>query len=142
VDEPDQPGADEEPDPPLAPPSAFGLPARPLGCGVAGGVLFAAAVAPVVLVYAAPNMCGDIGGGTCPWPPEGTGLGLALTAWAGAAFGMATAWLVGRRLADWRAGRSVRPALWVAFIALFALAWGPGSLLLSLLLMLMAAAGR
>ncbi|HEX8379447.1 MAG TPA: hypothetical protein VF619_02720, partial [Allosphingosinicella sp.] len=39
-----------------------------------------------------------------------------------------------RRLALWREGRRVRPALWVAFVALFALAWGPGSVLLSLVL--------
>jgi hypothetical protein len=137
MDEPD-PLQDEDDSPP-PPPSAFGLPARPLGCGLAGGALFALAFAPVVLLYVAPNTCQDFGGGTCPWPPEGTGLGLALTAWAGAAFGLATAWLVGRRLALWREGRRVRPALWVAFVALFAIAWGPGSVLLSLLLMLLAA---
>jgi len=129
---------DKDDDAPPAPPRAFGLPARPLGCGLAGGALFALAVAPVVLLYVAPNTCADFGGGTCPWPPEGTGLGLALTAWAGAAFALATAWLVARRLALWREGRNVRPALWVAFVALFAIAWGPGSVLLSLLLMLIA----
>jgi hypothetical protein len=130
----------EADDGPAAPPSAFGMPARPLGCGLLSGALFALAFAPVALLYVAPNTCGDFGGGTCPWPPEGTGLGLALTAWAGAAFGFSTAWLVGRRLALWREGRSARPALWVAFVALFAIAWGPGSLLLSLLLGLVGAA--
>lgn len=138
MDEPDP--LQEEDDAPPPPPSAFGLPARPLGCGLAGGALFALAFAPVVLLYVAPNTCGEVGGGTCPWPPEGTGLGLALTAWAGAAFGLATAWLVARRLALWREGRSVRPALWVAFVALFAIAWGPGSVLLSLVLGLIGAA--
>ncbi|HYJ84275.1 MAG TPA: hypothetical protein VEW26_15695 [Allosphingosinicella sp.] len=129
--------AGEEDDAP--PPRAFGLPAHPLGCGLLGGAVFALAFAPVALLYVAPSDCGDFGGGSCPWPPEGTGLGLALAGWAGAAFGVATAWLVGRRVALWREGRSVRPALWVAFVALFALAWGPGSVLLSLLLMLIAA---
>jgi hypothetical protein len=118
------------------------MPAHPLGCGLLGGALFALAVAPVVLAYAAPNLCFDPGGTSCPWPPEGTGLGLALTAWAGAAFGLATAWLVARRLALWRESRSVRPALWVAIVALFAIAWGPGSVLLSLLLGLVGAALR
>lgn len=122
-----------------APPSAFGVPARPFGCGLLGGILFALAVAPLVLMYVAPNRCLDPGGTSCPWPPQGTGLGLALTAWAGAAFALATGWLVARRLALWREGRSVRPTLWVAFVALFAIAWGPGSVLLSLLLMLIAA---
>lgn len=137
--EPDAP-ADED-NAPSPPPRAFGMPARPLGCGVLGGALFALAVAPVVLLHVAPNTCQDFGGKICPWPPEGTGLGIALTAWAGAAFGLATAWLVGWRLACWRAGRSVRPALWVAFIALFALAWGAGSMMLSLLLGLIVAVG-
>lgn len=132
----------EEEDAPPPPPRAFGLPARPFGCGLLGGALFATAVAPVVLADAAPNLCFDPGGTTCPWPPEGAGIGLALTVWAGAAFGLATAWLVARRLALWREGRSVRPALWVAFVALFALAWGPGSVLLSLLLGLVGAAPR
>ncbi len=131
MDSPDPP--EEEDDPP-PPPSAFGLPARPAGCGLAGGALFGLAVAPALLLYAAPDGCQDFGARTCPWPPQGTGIGLAAAAWAGAAFGLATAWLVGRRLALWREGRSVRPALWVAFLALFALAWGPGSVLLSLLL--------
>jgi len=135
MDEAD-PSQDED-DAPPPPPSAFGLPARPLGCGLADGALFAMAVAPVVLLHVAPNTCRDFGAGICPFPPAG--LGLALTAWAGAAFGLATAWLVGRRLALWREGRRVRPALWVAFVALFALAWGPGSVLLSLLLVLVAA---
>jgi len=130
--EPD-PLPDEDQPPPRLP-SAFGVPAHPLGCGMLGGALFALAVAPVVLAYAAPNRCFDPGGTSCPWPPEGTSLGLALAAWAGAAFGLATAWLVARRLALWREGRSVRPALWVAFVALFAIAWGPGSVLLSLVL--------
>lgn len=129
----DEPDALEEDDFPPPPPSAFGLPARPLGCGVAGGMLFALAIGPVVLMAVAPNPCFDFPS-DCPWPPAGTGLGLAVTAWAGAAFGLATAWLVGRRLALWREGRRVRPALWVAFVALFALAWGPGSVLLSVLL--------
>jgi hypothetical protein len=133
---PDPPAGDDEDGAPAPPPSAFGLPAHTLGSGLLGGVWFALGVAPVVLMYAAPNRCLDPGGTTCPWPPEGTGLGLALTVWAGAAFGLATAWLVGRRLALWREGRSVRPALWVAFVALFAIAWGPGSVLLSLLLLL------
>jgi hypothetical protein len=134
MDEADPPaGGDEEGLPP-PPPRAFGLPARPLGCGLAGGALFALAVAPVVLASVAPNPCFNFAA-DCPWPPEGTGLGLALTGWAGAAFGLATAWLVARRLALWREERSVRPALWVAFVALFAIAWGPGSVLLSLLLM-------
>src|SRR5687767_5436596 len=124
----------DEDEPPPRPPSAFGVPAHPLGCGMLGGALFALAVAPVVLAYAAPNRCFDPEGTSCPWPPEGTGLGLALTAWAGAAFGLATTWLIARRLALWREGRSVRPALWVAFVALFAIAWGPGSVLLSLVL--------
>jgi hypothetical protein len=130
----------DEDEPPSPPPSAFGLPARPLGCGLLGGALFALAFAPVVLLYVAPNTCWIPGGGVdCPWPPEGTRLGLALTAWAAAAFGLATAWLVARRLTLWREGRRVRPALWVAFVALFAIGWGPGSVLLSLLLMLIAA---
>ena len=139
MDEPDFAG-DEEEDAPAPPPSAFGLPAIPAGCGLLGGILFAFAVAPVVLLYAAPNRCGPYSGPDCPWPPEGTGLGLGLTAWAGAAFGLATAALVARRLALWRDGRAVRPALWVAFVALFALAWGPGSVALSLLLLAIAAA--
>lgn len=129
------PAPDDDDDVALPPPSAFGLPAHPLGCGLAGGALFAAAVAPVLLLYVAPNPCFDFPG-TCPWPPEGTGLGLALAAWAGAAFGVAAGAMVARRRALWREGRSVRPALWVAFVALFAIAWGPGSVLLSLLLML------
>jgi hypothetical protein len=58
----------------------------------------------------------------------------------GAAFGFATARLAARRLAAWREGRSVRPALWVAFVALFAIAWEPGSLLPSLVLALLGAA--
>jgi hypothetical protein len=124
---------DDEEIPP-EPPAAFGMPARPLGCGLAGGALFALTAAPMVLAYAAPNLCFDPGGTTCPWPPDGTGFGLAVTALAGAAFGLATAWLVARRLALWREGRRVRPALWVAFVALFAIAWGPGSVLLPLLL--------
>lgn len=128
MDEPDQP--EEEDD---SPPRAFGLPARPVGCGLIGGVLFALTIAPVVLMAVAPNSCFNYPS-DCPWPPEGTGLGLAVTAWAGAAFGLATAWLVRLRLALWREGRSVRPALWVAFVALFVLAWGPGSVLLSLVL--------
>ncbi len=136
MDEPDAMGRDEEEDPPEPVPAAFGLPARPLGCGLLGGLLFALAVAPVVLAAAAPNRCFDPGGTSCPWPPEGTGTGLALIAWAGAAFGLATGALVARRLALWQEGRSVRPALWVSFVALFALAWSPGSVLLSLLLFL------
>lgn len=139
MEEADPPAGNDEDDSPPAPPSAFGLPARPLGCGLAGGALFAVSVAPVVLLYVAPNTCHDPGGTSCPFPPEGTGLGLAVAAWAGAAFGLATAWLVARRLALWREGRSVRPALWVAFVALFALAWGPGSVLLSLVLGLIGA---
>jgi hypothetical protein len=123
-----------EDDAPTPRPSAFGLPARPIGCGLLGGALFAVAVAPIVLLYVAPNPCFNFPG-DCPWPPEGTGLGLALAAWAGAAFGLATGRLVARRIALWREERSVRPALWVAFVALFAIAWGPGSVLLSLLLM-------
>ena len=138
-DPPDTAG-DEEGDAPAPAPSAFGLPAHPLGCGLLGGALFALAIAPVVLAYAAPNRCFDPGGANCPWPPDGTGFGLALAAWAGAAFGLATATMVGRRLDLWRAGRRVRPALWVAFVALFAIAWGPGSVALSLLLLLLAAA--
>ncbi|HYI41855.1 MAG TPA: hypothetical protein VE053_16220 [Allosphingosinicella sp.] len=125
---------DQDDEVPPPPPSAFGLPARPVGCGLLGGALFAFAALPVVLLIVAPNPCSDFGGGGCPWPPEGAGLGLALTAWAGAAFGVATAWLVGRRLALWREGRSVRPALWASFVALFLLGWGPGSVLLSLVL--------
>jgi len=131
----DPPEDEAEDDAPNPPPAAFGLPAHPLGCGVLGGLLFALAVAPVVLAYAAPHRCGPFAGPDCPWPPEGTGFGLALTAWAGAAFGLATAGLVARRTALWREGRRVRPALWVAFVALFALAWGPGSVALSLLLL-------
>jgi hypothetical protein len=130
---------DERDDAPPPPPSAFGLPAHPIGCGLLGGALFAIAFAPAVLLVVAPNRCFDFTA-DCPWPPEGTGLGLALTAWAGAAFGLATGWLVARRLALWREERSVRPALWVAFVALFAIAWGPGSVLLSLLLLAIAAA--
>lgn len=137
MDEPD-PDAGEEDGPPPLPPSAFGLPARPLGCGLAGGALFALTIGPVVLMAVAPNPCFNYPS-DCPWPPAGTGLGLAIAAWAGAAFGLATAWLVARRLALWRAGRSARPALWVAFIALFALAWGPGSMALSLLIFLVEA---
>lgn len=135
MDAPYPPDEEDDPDPP---PRAFGMPARPVGCGAAGGVLFGLLVAPVVLLHAAPNPCFS-SPSDCPFPPEGTGTGLAIAAWAGAAFGIATAWLVGRRLALWREGRRARPALWVAFVALFALAWGPGSVLLSLLLML---AGR
>jgi hypothetical protein len=135
MDEPDP--ADEEDDAPTPPPTAFGLPAHPLGCGLLGGIAFVLAIAPVVLVYAAPNECGSFSGPECPWPPEGTGFGLALTAWAGAAFGLATAGMVARRLELWRAGARVRPALWVAFVALFAIGWGPGSVALSLLLLLM-----
>ena len=131
-----EPDTDEEEDAPPPPPAAFGLPAHPLGCGLAGGILLAVAVAPVVLLYAAPDSCDPFAGTPCPWPPEGTGLGLALAAWAGAAFGLATGALVARRLALWRAGERVRPALWVAFVALFALAWGPGSVALSLLVLL------
>ncbi|HET9640431.1 MAG TPA: hypothetical protein VFP12_14620 [Allosphingosinicella sp.] len=123
-----------EDDAPPPPPGAFGLRAHPLGCGLLGGALFAVAIAPVVLLYVAPNPCFNFPG-DCPWPPEGTGLGLTLAAWAGAAFAVATGAMVARRLALWRAGRRVRPALWVAFVALFAIAWGPGSVLLSLLLM-------
>jgi hypothetical protein len=137
MDEADALQDDDEIPPP--PPSAFGVPAHPLGCGVVAGALFAFAFAPVVLLYVAPNSCPDFGAGTCPWPPEGTGLGLALAAWAGAAFGLATGTMVARRLALWREGRRVRPALWVAFVALFAIAWGPGSVLLSLLILLVAA---
>jgi FtsH-binding integral membrane protein len=137
MDEPDPP--DDEDEVAASPPGAFGLSAHPLGCGLLGGALFALTIAPVVLAYAAPNRCFDPGGTTCPWPPEGTGLGLALAAWAGAAFGLATAGMVARRLALWRAGARVRPALWVAFVALFALAWGPGSVALSLLLGLIGA---
>lgn len=129
----DAPDSTDDDDVPLPPPSAFGIPAHPLGCGVLGGALFVLLIAPVVLPTVAPNPCFQFAA-DCPWPPEGTGLGLALTAWAAAAFGLATAWLVGRRLALWREGRSVRPALWVSFVALAALAWGPGSVLLSLLL--------
>jgi hypothetical protein len=137
MDEPDPPGEDEGglPEPP---PGAFGLPANPGGCGLLGGAAFALAIAPVVLAYVAPNLCSGYGG-DCRWPPEGTGLALALTAWLGAAFGLATAALVERRLELWRAGRRVRPALWVAFIALFAIAWGPGGVLLSLLLLALSA---
>jgi hypothetical protein len=131
MDETETPEGDDDAPPP--PPTAFGVPARPLGCGLLGGALFAFAVAPAVLMAIAPNPCFNFAA-DCPWPPEGTGLGLAITAWAGTAFGLATGWLVARRVASWRAGRSVRPALWVAFVALFALAWGPGSLALSLLL--------
>jgi hypothetical protein len=127
-----EPGPAEEDEASAPPPSAFGLPARPVGCGLAGGAVFALAVAPVVLMAVAPNPCFDFAS-DCPWPPEGTGLGLALTAWAAAVFGVLTGAMVARRIALWREGRSVRPALWVAFVALFALAWGPGSLLLSLL---------
>ncbi len=132
MDEPDP--ADDEADVATPPPSAFGLPAHPLGCGLLGGATFALAIAPLVLAYAAPNDCGPFSGPDCGWPPEGTGFGLALAAWAGAAFGLATAGMVARRLDLWRAGARVRPALWVAFVALFALAWGPGSVGLSLLL--------
>lgn len=139
MDGPD-PAEDDGDDSPAPPPRAFGLPAHPLGCGLLGGILFALTIAPVVLAYVAPNTCSEFGG-NCRWPPEGTALGLALTAWLTAAFGLATAALVGRRLALWRAGRKVRPALWVAFVALFALAWGPGSVLLSLLLLLVEAMG-
>jgi hypothetical protein len=135
--DPADPPDDDEDDVPAPPPGAFGLPAHPAGCGLLGGLLFALAVAPVVLLYVAPNTCAEYGG-NCRWPPEGTGLGLALTGWTGAAFGLATAGLVARRLALWRAGRKVRPALWVAFVALFALAWGPGSVMLSLLLLALA----
>ena len=134
----DAPYPPDEEDAPEPPPRAFGLPARPLGCGVAGGMLFALAIAPVVLVQVVPHPCFDPASG-CPFPPEGTGTGLALAAWAGAAFGLATAWLVGRRLALWRAGRRARPALWVAFVALFVLAWGQGSVVLPLLLALVGA---
>lgn len=137
----DEPAAPDDDEIPPGPPAAFGMPARPLGCGLAGAALFALAVAPVVLAYAAPNRCFDPGGTTCPWPPDGTGFGLAVTAWAGAAFGLATGAMVARRLALWRAGRSVRPALWVAFVALFAIAWGPGSVLLSLLFVLIESVG-
>lgn len=133
MEEPPAPDVDDE-DAPPPPPSAFGLPAHPLGCGLLGGALFAVAIAPVVLMYVAPNPCFNFPG-ECPWPPEGTGLGLALAAWAGVAFGLATGAMVARRLALWREGRWVRPALWVAFVALFAIAWGPGSVLMSLLLM-------
>lgn len=91
-----------------------------------------------MLASVAPNPCFDFAS-DCPFPPDGTGLGLALTAWAGAVFGLATAWMVAQRLALWREGRSVRPALWVAFVAQFAIAWGPGSMLLSLLIGLIAA---
>ena len=66
--------------------------------------------------------------------PEGSGLGLALIGWPGAAFGLATAWLVGRRVALWREGRSVRPPLWASFVALLVLGWGLGSVLVSALL--------
>jgi hypothetical protein len=138
MDDHDPPVGDDE-DEALPPPRAFGVRAHPLGCGLAGGALFALAFAPVVLLYVAPISCQDFGAGTCPWPPEGTGLALALAAWAGAAFGLATGAMVARRLALWREGRRVRPALWVAFVALFALAWGPGSVLLSLLILLVAA---
>ncbi|HYE29303.1 MAG TPA: hypothetical protein VEA61_13870 [Allosphingosinicella sp.] len=140
MDEP-EPLPDDKDDAPEPAPGAFGMPARPSGCGLAGGLLFALAVAPVVLASVAPNRCYDPGGTSCPWPPPGTGLGLALTAWAGAAFALATAWLVARRLALWREGRRVRPALWVAFVALVVLAWGPGSVILSLLILAVAAAG-
>jgi hypothetical protein len=126
-------GPSEDDDAPAPPPAAFGMAAQPFGCGVAGGVLFALAVTPVVLLYAAPNPCFNYPS-NCQWPPEGTRFGLALVVWAGAAFGLATGAMVARRLALWREGRSVRPALWVAFVALFAIAWGPGSVLLSLLL--------
>jgi hypothetical protein len=140
MDEPDPPGDEAEDDAPAPPPSAFGLPAHPAGCGLLGGLLLALAIAPVVLVAVAPNTCSEYGR-NCRWPPQGTGLGLALTGWAGAAFGLATAALVGRRLALWREGRRVRPALWVSFVALFVLAWGPGSVLLSLLLFLVETVG-
>ena len=141
LDEPALPAGNERDDSPLPPPSAFGLPARPLGCGLLGGALFALTIAPVVLLYVAPDTCSNPGGSmNCPWLPEGTRLGLAIIAWAALAFGLATAWLVARRLALWREGRSVRPALWVAFVALFAVAWGPGSVLLSLVIGLVATA--
>jgi hypothetical protein len=133
MDDFDPPAGDAGDDDAPPPPGAFGVPAHTVGCGLLGGALFALAVGPVVLMAVAPNPCFDYAS-DCPFPPEGTGLGLAVTAWAAAAFGMATAWLVARRLALWREGRRVRPALWVAFVALFALAWGPGSVLLSLVL--------
>ena len=132
-----EPVDDEEDDVPSPPPGAFGMPAHPLGCGLAAALLFASAIGPVVLMQVAPDRCLDFAE-YCPFPPEGTNTGLALAAWAGAAFGLATKWLVGRRLDLWREGRNVRPALWVAFIALFALAWGPGSVLLSLAIALIA----
>jgi hypothetical protein len=138
MDEPD-PAADEDDDTPASPPSAFGLPAHPLGCGLLGGVAFAFAMAPVLLIFAAPGDCGAYEGGECGRPPAGTWFGLAICAWAGAAFGVGTARMVARRLELWRAGAKVRPALWVAFVALFALAWGPGSTVLSLLLLLLIA---
>ncbi|HEX2763499.1 MAG TPA: hypothetical protein VHM92_06595, partial [Allosphingosinicella sp.] len=124
---------DGEEESPPARPRAFGMPAQPVGCGLAGAVLFALLTAPILLLQVAPDGCADSGSAACPWPSEGTGTGLALAAWSGAAFGLATGALVARRLALWREGRHVRPPLWVAFVALFAIAWGPGSVAQSLL---------
>jgi hypothetical protein len=100
---------DEEDAAPPPPPTAFGLEAEPWGCGIVGGLGFAALNAPLLMIY----------GGAGGW----SGLGAGAGAVVGLAFGVATAVLVRRWVAEWRLGRSLRPPLWVAFTGMTVLGW-------------------
>lgn len=107
----DAPPDNEEPeDAPPLPPSAFGMEAEPWGCGVVAGMVFAAIMAPFLLLGA--------GGDPVPLAP-----GLAVSGIVALMFGLATAWLVRVRVRAWREGRRVRPALWAAFVALALFGW-------------------
>lgn len=118
----DEPDTDEDAAPP-PPPAAFGLPAEPAGCGLIAGLGFAALTAP--LFFNPPNVsrCVYLGGECLPVGDD-LWAGIAGTAMLALAFGAATAALVLGRLRAWRAGRKVRPPLWVAFVALLVLGTG------------------
>lgn len=114
----DDPDTDDEETPP--PPAAFGLPAEPVGCGLVAGLGFAALTAPLFFDPPSVSSCVFVGEECVPWGKD-LWAGIAGTAILALGFGAATAALVRARVRAWRAGRKVRPPLWVAFVALLVL---------------------
>lgn len=137
MDEAPFPDSDDAEDASPPPPTAFGLAAEPFGCSIVAGLGFMAFMAPLLVNPPNVSSCVEMGGECVPVGDLWTGL--AVAALLGLAFAAATAALVRGRLRAWREGRRVRPPLWVAFVALFAVGCTAASIAVAPLQWLLAA---